>query len=425
MIALSRRRALQALAGGAAALAMPALLAEAQQKSVALVGATLLRGVEPPLAKSVIVIEGGRFTYVGDDEGRVGGAERIDVAGKTLTGGLIDLLTRIGAVEVDLEPQTRDDAEQPREAEDPVRAAFRTADGYNPASSVVKVARIEGLTSVGVVPVEGLVTGQSCWVDLDGALPDEAIARANLALHVAFDDPWHSEYEKSRGTVMLRLRELFDDARAYRQNRAAYDRRQLRELDQSRLDLEAVVQALEGTLPVVFHVDRASDIVAVMALAKEQGVRAVIASAAEGWKVAARMAEARVPAIVYPLDHGPRSFAALGAREDNAALMHAAGVTLALSTGESHNARKLRQVAGNAVRAGLPHGAAIDALTDTPARIMGMNQSYGIPKSGRIANVVVWSGDPLELSTHAEKVFIRGRAVDLRSRQTALFERYR
>ena len=104
--------------------------------------------------------------------------------------------------------------------------------------------------------------------------------------------------------------------------------------------------------------------------------------------------------------------------------MHAAGVTIALSTGESHNARKLRQAAGNAVRAGLPADAALDAVTDAPARIMGL-VAYGTPDAGRVANLVVWSGDPFELSTEVERVFVHGVETSLRSRQTALFERYR
>ena len=417
---MKRRQCLQALA----ALTLATRTASAQSTSIAIVGARLLRGKEPPLDDSVIVIDAGRIRYVGNDAGQAGGAERIEARGKTITGGFVDLLTRIGAVEIDLEPSTRDDSESPREPDDPVRAAFRTADGYNSASTVIRVTRMEGITSVGVVPIEGLVTGQSCWADMDGTLPEDAIAREKLALHIMIDDPWHSEYEKSRGTVLLRLRELFDDARAYRANRAAYERRQLRELTTSRLDLETVVQALEGALPVVFHVDRASDIASILALSKEQKLRSVLASAAEGWKVAARIADARVPTIVYPFDHGPRTFSALGAREDNAALLHKAGVTLALSTGDTHNARKLRQAAGNAVRAGIPHDVSIDAVTDAPARILNMD-TYGAPKQGRVANLVVWSGDPFEISSRAERVFIRGRAVELRSRQTALFERYR
>ncbi len=436
MTRLGRRQLLGQLAAGALcvvtaktvprfATAQPAARGDRKKTTtgpVAILGGKLVLGHAEPIADSVIVIEDGKLRYVGTDKAKAKGARTISAGGQIITAGLVDLLTRIGTTEVSLEKSTRDDSHH---TTDPVRAAFRSADGYNPASSLVAITRMQGVTSVGVVPVAGLVTGQSAWADLAGKLPDDALASRSLALHVNLHDAMHGAFGKSRGTAWLRLRELLDDAKAYRANRGAYERRQVRELGASRLDLEVVVRALEGRLPVVFHVDRASDIVGVLTLAKENGLRAVLASAAEGWKVADHIAKAKVPAIVYPLDHGPRSFAALGAREDNAALLHRAGVTVALSTGESHNARKLRQEVGNAIRAGLPRRAALDAVTDAPARIMGMDKHYGAPKAGRVANLVVWSGDPFELSTRVNKLLIRGQEVPLRSRQTALFERYR
>jgi imidazolonepropionase-like amidohydrolase len=389
----------------------------------AIVGAELWRGSAPRLERSVVVIEGERVVYVGDDESQAAGAERVSAQGKVVTAGFVDLLTRIGIEEVSLEDSTRNDHEEAAD-DDPIRAGFRCADGYDPDSSLIAVTRRAGLTSVGVIPVVGLVTGQSAWADLAGATPGEALAKPSLALHVNLTDPWHDGFGKGAATAILRLRELFADADSYRKNRAGYERRQVRELGASQLDLDAVVATLEGTLPLVVHVDRASDILRVLALAREQRVRLVLASAAEAWKVASAIASAKVPVILYPLDAGPRSFAALGAREDNAALCARAGATVALSTGESHNARKLAQTAGNAVRAGLDHQAAIAAVTEVPARVMGMD-GYGTLAAGRVANVALWSGDPFELSTRVERLFIRGREVGLRSRQTALFERYR
>jgi imidazolonepropionase-like amidohydrolase len=388
---------------------------------VALVGARLYRSGEPELPDAVVVVDRGRIESIGSDRGRAQGARQIDVTGKLLTAGLVDLLTRTGAEEVSLEPSTRDDAVDPART---VCAAFQAADGYNPQSSLVPIARTGGLTSVGVVPTAGLVMGQSAWVDLAGATAAEAIATRSLALHVRLQDAAIGDWDHNTATAMLLLRELLDDGRLYRANRAAFDRRQLRRLAHGRLDYEVVARVLGAELPLVVHVDRASDILAVLALAAANQLRLVLASCAEAWKVADAIAKAKVPCIVYPLDHGPRSFAALGAREDNAALLHQAGVTVVLSTGESHNARKLRQEAGNAVRAGLPHAAALDAVTAAPAAALGMSD-YGSPAPGRAANLVVWSDDPFELSTRVELVMIRGQLTSLRTRQTALLERYR
>lgn len=398
-----------------------------QPAPVALVGGTLLRAGEKPLVDAVIVTDAeGRIAYVGDDEAQASVGRptptRVDVKGKTVTGGLCDPLTQVGLVEVSLEPSTTD---QSADEDDPIRAAFRTADGYNPDSTLVAIARQQGLTSVGVIPSGGLVTGQSAYVDLHGERREDTMGRELMALHVRIDDGAYGSYEGNRANAWLRLRELIADTKAFAKNPAAYDRRQLRRVSASRLDLVATQRALEGEVPTVIHADRASDIRTALRLGEDEGLRLVLASAAEGWKAADAIAEADVPVVIYPLDHGPRSFAARGAREDNAKRLHEAGVRLAFSTGSSHNVRKLRQAAGNAVRAGLPHEEGVSAIVDGPARAFGLGDDYGSPKRGRRANLVVWSGDPLEFASRVERMYIRGARASLRSRQTALFERYR
>lgn len=414
------RRGFMSLAAATSLWSLQAAAQEKPRPKFALTGAVWWQIDGTKTNDTVVVIDPatGRIVSIGTEP--PGDLAKVDIGGKILTGGLADPLTAIGLVEVGLEPTTRDDA---LAGTDLVRAAFRTADGYNPASSLVNIARTEGLTGAGVTPSGGLVAGQSCWVDLAGATPGEAIGKRSAALHVTIG---HGLLEEgSRGTAMLRLRELFDDARAFEANRRDYDRRQLRKLGASRLDYEVVVRALNGSLPVVAHVDRASDIVNVLALAKEHGLKLVLASAAEGWRVAKQIRDAGVGVVVYGLDHGPRSFAALGAREANAKLLNEAGVAVALSTGETHNARKLRQVAGNAVRAGLPHHVAIAAVSDTAPKLLGLSDDYGAPKAGRIANLVLWSGDPFEFSSQAQLMYIRGLQVALESRQSALYQRYK
>jgi imidazolonepropionase-like amidohydrolase len=154
-------------------------------------------------------------------------------------------------------------------------------------------------------------------------------------------------------------------------------------------------------------------------------MRAVIAGGAEAWLVARELAQAQVPVLVDPLVNLPGSFDQLGARLDNAARLHAAGVTFAFSqSGDAtHNARKVRQLAGNAVANGLPWDAALAALTANPARIFGL-ADRGRIEPGQRADLVLWSGDPLEVTTYAEQVWIDGAPVDPRTRQTELRDRY-
>jgi imidazolonepropionase-like amidohydrolase len=381
-------------------------------------GATIYTGAGEAITDASIVVARGSVVAVGKSVAAPAGAQTVNAKGMVITPGLVDALTSVGLVEVDLEDTARDDRQA---GHDPIRAGFRAADGYNPASTVIPVVRAEGLTSVGVVPHGGLVSGQSAWADLDGATAAEALAAPTLALHVHLGA---NSGEGGQANAMLRVREAFDDARAFQKNRAAWERNQSRRLAPSRLDLEALSSALDGKLPVVFHVDRAADISSALVLSRELKLRPVIAGGAEAWRVAGELAAAKVPVIVYPLAQ-PGTFDAIFAREDNAAKLFAAGVQVGISTGETHNARKLRQVAGNAVRGGMPHDAALAAITRVPAEALGLGARYGTLAAGKTANLVVWSGDPLELSTRVLDLVIHGRRVSIKNRQTVLLEKYR
>jgi imidazolonepropionase-like amidohydrolase len=412
-----------AKAAGAPVPGKAALAANKEEASpaIAYAGATVHLGNGEVIENATVVIAGGKIQQIGKNLAAPAGATLLPAKGMVITPGLVDALTSIGLVEVSLESSTRSD--QQRATTDVVHAGFRAADAYNPASVVIAVARSEGLTSAGVMPTGGLISGQSAWVDLDGATAAEAVAAAPLALHVHLDSDAPGD-GAGHGTAILKVREAFDDARTFQKSRAAWERNQTRRFAPSRLDLEALAGALDEKLPVVFHVDRAADILAALAIAREFKLRPVIAGGAEAWKVATTLAAAKVPVIVFPLQ-GPSSFDALGAREDNAAILDKAGVAVGVSTGDTHNARKLRQVAGNAVRSGLPHEAALAAITRVPAEAFGMGARYGTLAAGKAANLVVWSGDPLEIGTQVLDVVIRGRRIPLKSRQSALLEKYR
>jgi len=229
----------------------------------------------------------------------------------------------------------------------------------------------------------------------------------------------------SRGGAMLRLREALQDALDYAANRKAFEQGDRREYALSRLDLEALGPVVKGQLPLVVAADRASDIEATLRLAKELDLKLILAGAAEGWMVARQIAEAKVPVLVEPLTNLPESFESLGATLENPARLHKAGVTIAFMTGDAHNARNIKQSAGNAVAYGLPWDAALAAMTSVPARIWGIADRYGTLEPGKDADVVIWDGDPLEVTTFADAVFIRGREIPMKSRQTELRDRYK
>ena len=413
----SGARRVLTLATAAVLLAGAPMPAAAQD--VAVVGAEVRPVSGPPVEDATVLIRGGTVRAVGTDVEVPDGVPVVDGTGKVVTPGLFDAATRVGLVEVGAVDETRDYAMQ---ADDPVRAAFRVTDGVNPNSTLVPVTRLGGVTTVVANPAGGLVSGQSAVLDLAGATVEEMLVRDRAALVASFGP---DAAGGARGAAALRLREALGEAEYYAANRRGYDRGSHRPLSQSRLDLEALQGVLTGARPLVVEVHRASDILAVLRLAREHGLRLVVQGGAEAWMVADELAAADVPVIVKPLTNAPEDFSRLGARFDNAALLHRAGVRVVISTFDAHNARNLRWEAGNAMRFGLPPEVALRAVTLEPARAFGLSGRYGSLEPGKVGNVVVWSGDPLSLSSRPERVIVRGRVVPRDSRQEQLFRRYR
>ena len=187
--------------------------------------------------------------------------------------------------------------------------------------------------------------------------------------------------------------------------------------------MEALRRFRRADVPLVMEVHRANEIVQVVDLAEDQGISLVLRGGTEAWQVADLLAQRSVPVIVDPLANRPISYDRLGARLDNAALLNRAGVQVLIGSQETHNVRLLRQVAGNAVANGLPWIAALAGVTRYPAEVFGLER-IGMLTLGARADLVIWSGDPLEVTTWAERVMVDGTWVSMRSRQTRLFERY-
>jgi imidazolonepropionase-like amidohydrolase len=229
----------------------------------------------------------------------------------------------------------------------------------------------------------------------------------------------------SRGLTIELMREVLSDAQAFAKNRAGYERNQQRVLRAQRLDLEALQAVLRGQVPLVVRADSESDILAALAIAREFRVRLVIAGGAESWRARKALAEAKVAVILDPTRNLPLDLATLDVRDDTASLLAQAGVPVAISTlGTSSAARTIRQLAGVAVSQGLPWASALASRTTVPAAIYGV-RDRGTVTRGAVADLVLWTGDPLELSTRAELVLIGGVEQARTSHQTRLLERYR
>jgi imidazolonepropionase-like amidohydrolase len=409
-------------------LATLLLSTPAAAQTVAITGARVHPVSGPAIDNGTVLIRDGKIVAVGASVTVPADAQRIDATGKVVTPGLINSATQIGLVEISQEPETRDVRAA---GQDGIAAAFRAWEGFNPLSAYIPATRLGGVTSVVIAPSGGLVQGQAALMDLGGGSVGEMIRRAPVAMVVGDIGSYRAEDVGARAEFLLRLRELLDDTRAYTRNKASYERGDVRELAASRSDLEAMIPVVDGRLPVAIAADRATDIEAALRLAREYGLRLMIVGGTEAWMVADQVAAAKVPVLVGAMNNIPGSFSTLGARQENSALLRRAGVTVAIignaggGDEEAFNARNVRYEAGNAVAYGMSWDDALRAITLTPAELFGVADRIGALRPGMDANVVIWDGDPLELRTLAERVFIMGREVPETSRQRMLMERYR
>jgi len=389
-------------------------------QTIAITGGIVYPVSGPKMENATVLIRDGRIAAVGPAVSVPGDATRFDARGKWVTPGLIDGGTQLGLTEISAVNATNEGALRGSD----VAAAFNVAEGINPASTLIPVTRIEGVTTTLAAPASGWISGQAVLIDLDGATIEQMLVRSPVGIVVDLSEGSKSAGGGSRAGVAQRLRRVFSDALEYSRRRTEYTRAQMQQLAAPAADLEALLPVLRGQLPLIAFANRRSDIETALRIGREFKLKLILAGAQEAWMIAPQLTGAGVPVLVQPLDNIP-SYDALGVRYENAAVLAKAGVKVALLETDTHNARDLRQQAGNAVSYGMTWDQALRAVTLSPAEIFGVGDRYGSLEAGKVANVVVWSGDPFEFTTAVEHVFIRGREIPLRSRQTELFERYK
>jgi len=363
------------------------------------------------LENTDVLISGGKIQAIGKDLPVPQDVVQVfNAEGKPLTPGFFAGITSIGITEVSAVDESSDFGLALKE----MRPEFDVAPAYNPNSSLVPVTRIEGFsfTLLGASPEGTIFGGQGQLVLLDGGY-QSFIGSPVLFISVGRNASSLSGGSRAGQWMLLNQAMLEADS------------------PPSSTETALLTRAGRGTLSafanggkVVFNVDRASDILETLRFAEKYGLDLVISGGREAWMVAGQLAAAKVPVLLDPLANLPSDFDTLGSRLDNAALLEAAGVVVAISGAGSHNARKQRQLAGNAVSYGLPHEAGIAALTSNPARIFGVSDQQGSIRQDTPANVVLWSGDPLDVTSAAEMVVIDGQLIPMESRQTKLRDRY-
>ncbi len=395
-------------------LAVFALATPAAAETVAIVNARLeTAGPAGTIPSGTIVLKDGKIIAVGAGVAAPAGARVIDAAGGVVTPGLIAPSSSLTVTEVEQVSSTRDDRSGK------LSAGFDISYGVNPTSTMIPLARQTGQTRAVATPV--LSRGG------DGGHKDDSGAE-DFAGGGGGDDAEPMMFAGQAAIVSLAAGDLDpvvrEDARAFARNRGAYDRGATREFGLSRVDLEALIPAVEGRAPLLVRVHRASDILQVLRLAREEKIKVILEGAEEAWLVAPQIAAAGVGVIIDSQADLPDSFESLGARLDNAARLQAAGVTVAImGSRDLNNLRQARFNAGLAVANGLPRDQAMATVTANVAKMWGMT-GVGSLTVGQDADVVLWNGDPLEVSSWPLAVFIGGVEQPQSSRAFELRDRY-
>lgn len=372
-------------------------------------------GAQGTLDNGDVLVRNGVIQSVGTGLVAPAGASVVDAQGKALTPALFGGITEIGIEEVSGESST-DDAALTL-ANQPMRPEFDVTLAYNPASVLIPVARVDGLgfTLLGATTGGSFIAGQGGVVRLDGS----ADPIGPRALFVRLGSGASGLSGNSRAAQWMLLDQMVAEARG----RVPVDSPHALLTPTGRATL---ARYLAGSGRIVVTVNRAADIRQLLRWAQRENVRIAIAGGAEAWKLAPQLAQAKVPVFVDALADLPADFDQIGATLENAARLDAAGVSVsfAQSGDASHNARKIRQLAGNAVANGLPWEDGLAGLTRVPAEVFGVGDRVGSIAPGKLADLVLWSGDPLDIANTAEQIWLGGRAMPMRSRQTELRDRY-
>jgi len=412
------------------ALAAPFCLAA----PTAITGANIVNSQGAIEEGVTIIVDQGTIQAIGENIPVTDDMDLIDAEGRWVTSGFVAASGNLGLEEVGAVGDTVDT----RTKHAQLTAAFEVADAFNAASTLIPVARTEGITSALIMPslsndgdeggYDRIFAGTAALADMSGGLDSIRVRSAAVVAYLG--DRGKDAAGGSRAAAVAGLRAALEAGTLYNESGTVTKRYALPEaLEGAPFSVEDVQQfALVESrkLPLLVHADRVADIAQALKIQQQFGIRMVIIGGAEAWKLAAPLAQANIGVILNGENNLPVSFDHLGARLDSAAILSRTGVEIAFSgeNATTHNARNMRQVAGLAVAHGLQWEQAIRALSRSAAGLLGFDADVGQLQAGAIADLVVWDGDPLELDSYPSHVFIQGEVMDLSNRQTKLRDRY-
>jgi imidazolonepropionase-like amidohydrolase len=380
----------------------------AQPQPIAFTGAHIIPIAGPEIPNGVLVVQDGKIVSVGA-AGQVQippAAKQVDATGKVIMPGLVDSHSHIGG------PEGGDGSA-------PIQPEVRILDSVNVHAASIKRARAGGMTTVNVMPGSGhLSSGQTLYLKLrDGNTIDDLLIMANgriaggLKMANGTNPRRAAPFPGTRAKSAALVREQFIKAQEYRDKiaKAAGDASKMPPRD---LRLEVLAEVLAGKRVVQFHTHRHDDILTILRMAKEFNFRVVLHHVSDGWMVANEIAAAKVPVSVIVIDSPGGKLEAQNAALTTPAVLDKAGILFGFHTDDPiTDSRLFLRSAGLAVRAGLSREKALYGVTMANARILELDSRVGSLETGKDADFILLSGDPLSVYSHVLETWIEGKRV--------------
>lgn len=387
-------------------------------QQTAITGGDIVTGTGEVIENGTLLIKDGRIEKVGKEIEVPAGFKVIEASGKTIWPGRIDALSIIGLSEIGAVAVTNDANEKTSTN----TAHLRAADGINPESSVIGVTRNNGITTTQVMQGRAApINGLTAIIDLAGRRLDQMIVADGTAIVLNLNAMERGKYPSTRPGIMAFIRQSFFDI----QNKLNKAEGKDDGNNQLNLKEQTLAEALKGEISVYVFCDENQDIRNAITLGKEFSLKMILIPGS-GWSRQIKMIkESGYPVLVSHTFSNPRDNQAYDHNYRMAGELHKAGIPLAFASCTAHNARQMPDAVSMSVTYGLPYETGVGALTLSAARILGIDKDYGSIETGKIANIAVWDGDPLQISSKLVNLFIRGKEVSLQSRQEQLRDRYK
>ena len=416
---------------------------ETTNGTIVLRGGKLLTITHGVIENGVLVMQNGKIAAVGPaaSVSVPRDAKVIDVSGMTVYPGLIDSETHLGLTEISADQMTNDLVE----TSDEIMPHMHVYDAFHGETALIPVARINGITNALVAPAsQDTLPGQDSFIQLDGRSAEEMLMVRDVAMPLNFtgrqrrnEGPFQThKFPSTRMGMAAQLRQAFLDAQDYEQKLAAYEKKKSSggdDKDKEKggstppkrdLKLEALLPYLHGQKPVVLAADEPNDLLTAVDLANEFHLKIILNHLAHSASLLDKVAATGFPVIVGAIYAQPKESERYDAVFKLPAEMAKRGIKIAFASYDAHNVRNLPYAAGYAVGFGLPYDEALKAITINPAQMWGVDDRLGSLDTGKLANVVVANGDPLDVKTDVKHVFINGAEIPLVSKQTELRDRY-